>query len=94
MSPNKSVVKSAFFFKNYVSEIIALDYASEASGELENPFGDFDSSEESGSYDDFYANFAAMVAASAEESAEADESAFDDEAWEDDSEDGFTFGKA
>ena len=93
MSPNKSVVKSAFFFKNYVFEIVALDSAAEDSGELENPFGDFDSTDESGSYDDFYANFAAMVAASAEESAE--EEAFDyDDDWEDDSEDGLTFGKA
>lgn len=92
MSPDKSVVKSAFFFKNYVSEIVALDSASEASDELENPFGDFDSSDESASYDDFYANFAAMVAASAEE---AEDEAFDsDEDWEDDSEDGLTFGKA
>ena len=49
MSPDKSIVKSAFFFKNYVSEIVALDSTSEASDELENPFGDFDSSEESGS---------------------------------------------
>ena len=29
MSPDKSIVKSAFFFKNYVSEIVALDSASE-----------------------------------------------------------------
>ncbi len=93
MSPDKSIVKSAFFFKNYVSEIVALDSASEDSGELENPFGDFDSSDESSSYDDFYANFAAMVAANAEESAEDDSFDYDDE-WEDDSEDGLTFNKA
>jgi len=90
MSPDKSIVKSAFFFKNYVSEIVALDSASEDSGELENPFGDFDSSDESSSYDDFYANFAAMVAANAEESAEDDAFDYDDD-WEDDSEDGLTF---
>lgn len=93
MSPDKSIVKSAFFFKNYVSEIVALDSASEDSGELENPFGDFDSSDESSSYDDFYANFAAMVAANAEESAEDDSFDYDDD-WEDDSEDGLTFNKA
>lgn len=93
MSPDKSIVKSAFFFKNYVSEIVALDSASEDSGELENPFGDFDSSDESSSYDDFYANFAAMVAANAEESSEDDAFDYDDD-WEDDSEDGLTFNKA
>lgn len=93
MSPDKSIVKSAFFFKNYVSEIVALDSASEDSGELENPFGDFDSSDESSSYDDFYANFAAMVAANAEESTEDDSFDYDDD-WEDDSEDGLTFNKA
>ena len=93
MNPDKSIVKSAFFFKNYVSEIVALDSASEDSGELENPFGDFDSSDESSSYDDFYANFAAMVAANAEESTEDDSFNYDDD-WEDDSEDGLTFNKA
>lgn len=65
MSPNKSVVKSAFFFKNYVSEILEFS-PEDDSGELENPFGNMGESGDEFSYDDFYASFAAMVADSVE----------------------------
>ena len=94
MTPNKSIAKTAFFFKSYVSEIIEMNKNQDDSGELENPFGNLseDLSDED-SYDDFYANFAAMVAASTEDEAEEDlDYDFSDSAWADDSE--LDFSKA
>ncbi|MCQ2591277.1 MAG: ABC transporter permease subunit [Treponema sp.] len=90
---NTSLVKSAFFFKNYVSPFVQLDAAD--SDELENPFGNMsaDSSEDSFSYEDFYASFAAM----AQEAADAFESESDDDwddDWDEDSDEGMTFDKA
>jgi len=75
---DKSLVKSAFFFKSYTSEIMSY-ISSEETEEIENPFGDL-SAGDSDSYDDFYANFAAMV----EASSFGDDSEEDDSTWDDD----------
>ena len=92
MTPNKSIAKTAFFFKSYVSEIIEMNKEQDNSGELENPFGNLsESTDDEESYDDFYANFAAMVAASAEEDSDEDlDYDFSDSSWDDDSELGFS----
>lgn len=89
MKPNKSIIKSAFLFKSYVSEILESDSSVQNDDELENPFGDMDSTEDIDSYDDFYAAFAAMVEeAAAEESTDEFAEDFEewDESFEDDSE--------
>lgn len=66
MDTSASLVKTAFNFQSYVSNIIALDTGDNGSDELDNPFGDFGSADSEESFDDFYANFAAMVAESVE----------------------------
>lgn len=95
MKPNKSIVKSAFFFKNYVSEI--LEDSPVDSGELENPFGEIAETGDEISYDDFYASFAAMVADSVEnEEVEdwSDDEAENDSAFEEDDDSEMMYKKA
>ncbi|MBQ2205001.1 MAG: hypothetical protein II411_03820, partial [Lachnospiraceae bacterium] len=60
MNTNVSLVKSALYFKGYTSDLVALQNAKKtesSNSELENL------AETSGdSFDDYYSNFAAMVA--------------------------------
>lgn len=82
MNTNVSLVKSALYFKGYTSDVVALQNVKQTESEnaelenLESTSGD--------SYDDFYSNFAAMV---------ADTSAYDMVEGLDDDEEETTAGK-
>lgn len=88
VSTKTSLVKSAFYFKNYVSPIIELDSSTEDDSGLDNPFGMSDGEID---YDDFYAQMAEMFASNiAEQESEESELEFGD--FDDDTE--LTFDKA
>ncbi len=75
LSNNVSLVKTAFYFKGSTQALVNLEKTDESESQ-DNPF---DSIEESGSYDDFYAAFAAMVEASSSEEEVDYEDDFDDD---------------
>lgn len=88
ISTKTSLVKSAFYFKSYVSPIVQLDSSAGDDTGLDNPFASTDGEID---YDDFYAQMAQMFAENAAEQ-EASESEMDIPDFDDDSE--LTFAKA
>lgn len=68
MNPNSSLVKTAFYFKSYVKDIVSVD-----SQKVETQEESSEISTETDSYDDMYAQFAEMFANADAFSAEMDD---------------------
>ena len=78
-SRSVSLVKSAFYFQTYVQDVVDSTLSKKSESEVTDEF------EESDSYDDFYANFEAML---------ADSDAFNAESTVSDDDSDLTFGSA
>jgi len=91
MNTKISLVKSAFYFRSYVTDIVSLDSSSDDDSGLENPFAAGDGEID---YDDYYAQMAAMIAGNvaAQEAEESEISLFDESGFDDDS--ALSFDKA